>query len=191
MNPAPTTHPRVLALDPFSRGFGFVVLEGLANLVDWGMKEARSNKGARSLAQVASLIEHYQPGVLVAEDHKDSSCRRCARVRDCIQAMIALAAKREVRTCQVSRHTVRKVFSDAGAQTKEEIAAVIAHRFSELAPMRPPVRKSWMSEAERMSVFDATALALTFFLRHANMKTVRLNLRHFPADKESPGVFRA
>jgi len=165
MNAASTIHTRVLALDPFSRGFGFVVLEGPANLVDWGMKEARRNKERRSLAQVAGLIEYYQPGVLVVEDPTDRGCRRCPRVRDFLHATFALAAKREVRTCHISQRTVRTVFSDSGAQTKEKIAEVIAHRFPELAPLRPPVRKSWMSETERMSIFDAAAFALTFTQR--------------------------
>jgi len=163
MNSAPTMQIRVLALDPFARGFGFVVLEGPQNLVDWGMKEARKNKTARSLEQIAALIEHYQPEVIVVEDHMDKGCRRCRRVRNFIQATIELAARRGVRTCQVSRRTVRKVFADSGARTKDEIAEVIAHRLPELAPRRPSVRQSWMSEAERMSIFDAAAFALTFF----------------------------
>jgi Holliday junction resolvasome RuvABC endonuclease subunit len=162
MNSAPTTQMRVLALDPFARGFGFVVLEGPANLVDWGMKEARRNKGVRSLEQVAELIEYYHPDVIVVEDHRDKGCRRCPRIRKFIHKVIELAASREVSTHSVSGKAVKAVFSHAGAHTKDEIADVITNRFSELAARRPPLRKPWMSEAEQMSIFDALAFALAF-----------------------------
>ena len=46
---------------------------------------------------------------------------------------------------------------------KQEIAIAIAERFPELAPRLPRSRKPWMSEDYRMSIFDAVALALTFF----------------------------
>jgi len=48
-------------------------------------------------------------------------------------------------------------------QPKNRIAGVIAERLPELAPWQPPFRKPWMSEDERMSIFDAVAFALTFF----------------------------
>ena len=48
---------------------------------------------------------------------------------------------------------------------KQEIAIAIAERFPELAPRLPRFRKPWMSEDYRMSIFDAVALALTFFFQ--------------------------
>lgn len=163
MNSTPTTHMRVLALDPFARGFGFVVLEGPENLIDWGMKEARKNKTARSLEQTAALIEHYQPDVVVVENVTNKSCRRRSRVQELIQEILALAASRQVRVSSVSRQAVKTAFAHAGVQTKDAIADVVAQRLPELARRRPPLRKSWMSEDERMSIFDAAAFTLAFF----------------------------
>src|SRR2546428_2957056 len=71
MNRMPAQQIRVLAIDPFTRGFGFVILEGPEHLVDWGMKEVRQNKAARSLKQLADLIEHYQPDVIVAKEESE------------------------------------------------------------------------------------------------------------------------
>jgi len=59
-----------------------------------------------------------------------------------------------------SRRRVRKAFATWNAQTKEEIALVIADRFPELALQLPPHRKCYMSEDLRMSIFDAAALAV-------------------------------
>src|SRR3989441_3743103 len=165
MNRMPAQQIRVLAIDPFTRGFGFVILEGPEHLVDWGMKEVRKNKAARSLKQLADLIEHYQPDVIVAEDCMDKHCRRSSRVRELIQEILELAVNKKVKTDSVAKHTVKVACLKSGARTKDEIASVIAKRFPELALRRPPVRQSWMSEAERMSIFDAAAFALTFFTR--------------------------
>ena len=162
MNRMPAQQIRVLAIDPFTRGFGFVILEGPEHLVDWGMKAVRQNKAARSLKQLADLIEHYQPDVIVAEDCMDKHCRRSSRVRELIQEILELAANKKVKTDSVAKHTVKVAFLKSGPRTKDEIASVIAKRFPELALRRPPVRQSWMSEAERMSIFDAAAFALTF-----------------------------
>ncbi len=155
----------VLAIVPFARGFGFVVFEGPDTLIEWGTKEGREDKTARSLEQVATLIAYYQPDVLVVEDYTDKSCWRRPRIRELIAAMLRVATHRGVRTRKFSRHAAKTVFLASGAQNKDEIAQVIAARFPELAPRRPPVRKPWMTEAEGMSVFDAAALGLTFFER--------------------------
>lgn len=161
MNTALSTHIRILALDAFTRGFGFVVMEG-QNLIDWGMKEARENKNARSLADLTLLIARYQPDAIVVEDPTEDRCRRCPRVRQFIRSVLKLAESREVHTYCISREAVTAVFAPSGAHTKDAIAAVIANRFPELAVRRPPLRKPWASEAERMSIFDAAAFALTF-----------------------------
>ena len=70
---------RVLALDPTSRGFGFVVLESPTMLVDWGVKTTRPKEEAKALAKVLEVIRHYQPEIIVLEDHRGS--RRCARIQ--------------------------------------------------------------------------------------------------------------
>jgi len=84
-----TRYQRVLALDPTSRGFGFVVLEGPGRLVDWGVKDIRADKEQATLEKVKELIELYRPGVLVAEDCADPSSRRAPRVTRLTAALFA------------------------------------------------------------------------------------------------------
>lgn len=165
MPASPHSPRRVLAVSPCTRGFGFALLEGPEILLDWGRKEVRSNKHARSLEYIREMIEYYHPDVLVVEDSQDRSCRRCARVRELIGDIVALATANRVRTRTFSRREVRTAFSASGAITKYAIAGVIIERLPVLAPWRPPVRKPWMSESHRASIFDAVALALTYFYR--------------------------
>jgi Holliday junction resolvasome RuvABC endonuclease subunit len=154
---------RALAIDPSTRGFGFAVLEGPNQLIDWGVKETKVDKNSKTLKLIADLIEPYQPAVIVVEDYEAKGSRRCTRVRELIADISKLAAKKKVKVRKFSRLKVKRPFSESGASTKHEIAVAISRWFPELAPRVPRFRKPWMSEDYRMSIFDAVAFGLTFF----------------------------
>jgi Holliday junction resolvasome RuvABC endonuclease subunit len=154
---------RVLAIDPATRGFGFAILEGPDRLIDWGVKETKSDKNRSALKSVADLIGRYQPTVIIVEDYEAKGSRRCGRVGELINAVSKLAGQRKIRLKTVSRLKVKQVFSESGASNKYKIALAIAERFPELAPRLPRFRKPWMSEDYRMSIFDAVAMGLAFF----------------------------
>ncbi|MCP5060463.1 MAG: hypothetical protein GY937_27510 [bacterium] len=80
-----------------------------------------------------------------------------------LRSVVALVRRKSLRTERYSQRDVRACFSKYGAKTKEEIAAVIARELRELAPKLPGKRKPWKSEDERLWIFDAASLALTFF----------------------------
>jgi Holliday junction resolvasome RuvABC endonuclease subunit len=162
MNRRPNREIRVLAIDPSTRGFGFTVFEGPNLLIDWGVKETKTNKNAKTLKLVDELIERYQPSVVVVEDYEGKGSRRCDRVGELINDISKLASQKKVRIRSFSRAKVKQTFSES-ASNKYEIALDIAKRFPELAPRLPRFRKPWMSEDYRMSIFDAVALGLAFF----------------------------
>lgn len=165
---------RVLAIDPTSRGFGFAVLEGPECIIDWGVVGARHDKLKLCLKRVAELIDDYQPDIFVLENYAGAGSRRCLRVRRLLDAIGALAAAHRVQTRSFSRAQVRKAFSDSGASTKHEITLEIAKRFPELSPRLPPFRKPWMSEDDRMSIFDALSFALTYLLKAQKRKEIKV-----------------
>lgn len=152
---------RVLAVNPVSRGFGFVVLEGANRLIDWGTRSARKNKKQECLRKFSKLSDGYQPDVLVLENCAARGARRCARVCQLIDAMAAFATERKIRVRRFSRKQVQAAFD--GAQSKHAIATIIAERFPELAPILPPPRRFFESEAHAMAFFDAAALAVTLY----------------------------
>lgn len=155
----------VLAVDPATRGFGFAALEGPSKLVDWGICETKGDKQTKTLAKVRELVELYHPDVVVVEDPFHVKCRRRERAKTLIRAIIALASASGTQSSKVSVAMVQIVFGNPGTATKYEIATAIATRFPELARRLPPKRKPWQSEDIRISIFDATALALTYFSR--------------------------
>jgi Holliday junction resolvasome RuvABC endonuclease subunit len=128
MNLRTQTATRVLALDPYSRGVGFVVLEGPAYLIDWGLKEARRDKHTRSLRDIEQLIKTYAPDALVIETVRDPQCRRCQRVRELLRDISLLAVKKKLPVRSFSRQVVRATFAENAAVTKYHVMnAIILH----------------------------------------------------------------
>lgn len=157
------TQKIVLALSPTTRGIGFCIFEGPQRPIDWGIKEARIMKNVRCLSKVAELIAFYEPDVIVVEDHTDESSRRSRRVKKLIEAVLRLAEKKHITVRVFSRSMVRAAFSQFGALTKFDIAKAIATWLPEFEDRLPRYRKPWMSEEYRMGIFDAIALALTYY----------------------------
>ena len=120
----------------------------------------RRQKNLASLRKVRELLAFYRPDVVVLEDYQGRGSRRARRIQTLINLMTAHAARERISTASFSRSDVRASF---GLTTKREIAEAIVREFPELEPRLPPVRKIWMSEDARMNIFDAAALAITFF----------------------------
>ena len=154
---------RILAIDTTTKGFGFAVLEGPKMLIDWGMKAVKGEKNIAGLKKIAELIELYNPQVIVVENPTGKGSRHCLRVQQLLHEIVKLASSKRIKSRSFSRSQIRKAFSSSGAFTKHQIASTIAEKFPELALRLPRVRKPWMSEDERMSIFGSVALALAFF----------------------------
>lgn len=163
MNQINLKHFRILAIAPTTRGVGFAVLE--ETLVDWGVKTVRSDKNKQSVAKVGELISHFQPDVIVLQNAKDS--QRSARIKALSTKIVALAAARKVKVALFSDEQMRRTFFADSRGTKHAVAEIIAKQFPEELGMRlPPRRRAWMSESYSMAIFDATALAVVFRLKH-------------------------
>lgn len=163
MNKNQPKHPRVLAIAPSTRGFGFAVVEGQETLVDWGVKSVQGDKNTECIAKVKEMIAHYQPGVLVLEDASAKDSRRSLRIRGLTKKIIALASSRNVTRVLFSREQIKNVFFPDGEGTKHALAERIANRFPEELGFRlPPKRQPWMSEDYRMNIFEAISLAVSF-----------------------------
>ncbi len=153
----------VLAVYPSTRGFGYVAFEGPRFPIDWGVKRVRGNKNTESIKKIAELLRFYRPDTLVLEDYRGRASRRARRIERLIDGAAELARCERIEPRSYSRDAIRRCFADTGRVNKYEIAQIIARQFPELGLHLPPERKIWMSEDPRMNIFDAAALALTFF----------------------------
>lgn len=155
----PKAFQRALAIHPTTKGFGFVVMEGRNQLVDWGLKETKKKGLDARLALLDRLLVRYSPRLFIIEAY-DPQVRRSDRARELIARTLMMASNREIKVRVVTRAQVRSHFEPRGAKTKFEVARLVAQRFPELAALLPAPRPAWMSEDARMSIFWAQAAML-------------------------------
>lgn len=165
MKNAPKTenHKLVLAIDPTSRGFGYAVFEGPKNLLDWGVSDIRIQINQRSKRRLKQLIDYYQPDVIVLEDYAGEKSHRAPRIQNLIEDIISFARLKKIKFHQYSRSRVQELFRMFGAKNKHQIAKTICEWLPTLSVRIPPKRKIWMSEDQRMNIFDAVSMALTYY----------------------------
>jgi hypothetical protein len=158
------SHRFVIAVYPNTNGISFVVFEGAKSLVDWGGRGAGyKHSRDRLLENVSALLVRYRPATLVLQNMNRSGTPRSPRIRALNASIDEFAKSRRIPICSYSRIEVQKAFAPFGPVTKVGIAETIAKQIPTLERLVPPPRKPWQSEHRRMGIFDAAALAMTFF----------------------------
>jgi hypothetical protein len=154
MNQAFLSGLRILALDPASRGLGYVVVEGPDALIEWGFRNVRGNKDVQRSAFVGAVLARYKPDVLVPEEYVGH--QRSPRIQRLTDAFAKLALDCGTQVYRIPRRSVRATLL---AKNKYAIADKLATRFPELKRYCPPRRKLWQTEDPRINIFDALAIA--------------------------------
>ncbi len=149
----------MLAVDPFSRGVGFAVIEGQDRLIDWGIRTTGKADNAKASRVIDKLIDRFRPDVLALEDWDSDGARRCGRVQKLLDRIAADEGTR-VLVRLVTRRQIRAIGPLPLTSTKQGRARFLAERFPELQPFLPPARKPWMPEDDRMAIFDALSFAV-------------------------------
>lgn len=151
-------HPfaRVLAVDPSTRGFGFAVLEANGRLIEWGAAVLRTKNDSEFLVRVDEFIRRYEPACIAVEDNPKRGERALRR----IERLVGYAHLKEIDRCLITRGDVERRLGTA-PNSKYGIALELCRRYPELTRLLPPKRRPWMSEDERMNVFDAVGLGIT------------------------------
>lgn len=153
----------VLAVHPTTRGFGWVLFENAHTPAAWSIVHARIGSEQRLLAHFKRLLDRYEPRVLVLEAFEDIPMPRIPRVQRLCRAMVREASIREINAPVFDLDTIRMVFEKSGAYTREQIAQTIAKTVDAFSHRLPRPRTRWSSEDDRRCLFDAAALAITYF----------------------------
>jgi Holliday junction resolvasome RuvABC endonuclease subunit len=161
MNKSLPQYPRILAIAPSTRGFGYAVIEGHRFLVHWGVTSIEVDKNSGSIRKVEEMIALYKPQVMVLEDTAAKESRRSPRIKVLTKRLVTVAESHKMKVALFSQIQVRRAFLGGAGGTKHALAEIIAERYpEELGFLLPPKRRDWMSEDYRMGIFDAVALAL-------------------------------
>jgi hypothetical protein len=154
----------VLAVYLNARGFAFILFEGPLAPLDWSVRELRGpRKHTRCIGKIVAILDQYLPDVLILQDTSDQGTARAPRIAKINADIAALARARGLPVFAYSREKVRQAFASFGVTNKQALAEIIAKHIPAFERYVPPPRKRWKSEDARMGLFDAAALALTFF----------------------------
>lgn len=156
---------RVLALDFHPLSFGFAMFEGSDELVDWGIKSFRHGVNAVKVpinVKLALLLDQHGPDIVVMKTPRTAALKRLART------IAALAQYRRIPVRLVSTTSVREAFPDSN-HNKYQIATVVAARYPELSPRLGLRRKLWQAEKYSISIFDAAALGIAYFMHEGTI----------------------
>lgn len=165
MNHTTTTPqpPRVIAFSAACRCIGYAVFEGPGEIIDWGTILVPSKKTRKRLKRVQSLIDWFAPDTIVVENYAGQGSRRGPAVRRQIDAIARIGRRDRIAVRSYSRATIRQCFARYNARGKDAIARVIAREFPEIESRLPKARRPWTPEDPRMTLFEASSLALTHF----------------------------
>lgn len=158
---------RVLALDIRARRFGFVVFEGSEQLLDWGVRKCNSEKESRTEVarrKIMSLLNIYAPLVVVAGQAGENCRHEHGSVKAITKMLRKEIAIRSLRLHVVSGQQMKNHFRRFGCSTKYEMASALAKKYPDIAWKLPPKRKPWRSEYQRMSIFDAATLGVSYLI---------------------------
>lgn len=156
------TARRVLALDLRPRSFGFVVFEGPACLLDWGVRSLCNLSGGRVNAseRFIPLLHEFQPSIVLINSKLWKRKGTSAQLGSILGA-IRLEGRDRIGVRLITPRQVRELFPES--HNKDNLAARVANHFPDLAWKLPPRRRLWQREHYRMSIFDAAALALAYY----------------------------
>lgn len=165
---------RILALAIRSQRLGYAVLEDSVHLLDWGMMFYRKNDSPQITAmakRVALRLRLFAPSVVVMERGKSSKARDGSMNWMIHKSIRREVARRSIPLRFLRRADIRRTFHDFQAKSKDEIAAVLARMFPEVAYKLPRKRKIWEGEHPIMPLFDAIALGVGYWDHHRAPRT--------------------
>jgi hypothetical protein len=163
MNTAPINKGLVLAIHPTARGFGWVLFESPLAPVDWGIAFAKRGRNERLFKRFERLLSRYEPSVLVLEEFERGTTLRAGITERLCQTMMHLARLRGMEVHAFRRSAIRAVFATVGARTRYEIAEIVRQQIDAFSHRMPRRRTLLTRPDPKQSLFDAAAVAVTYF----------------------------
>lgn len=154
----------VLAIYPTGRGFAYALFEGALSPVDWGIaRRTGKRRNLRCLRMIAALFLRYTPDILILQDTSPAGTPRSKRIQNLNASIAEMAERHGIPVRCYSRARVRLAFNHLRSPSKQAIAESIAEHIPAFERYVPRRRQWYDHEDTRLALFDAVALALTFF----------------------------
>ena len=160
----------VLAVQPTSHGFGWVLFERPMSLVNWGIASTHNDYATWCMARFEKLVDLYRPQVLVLETRPADKGFSKGRARLLSKAMQGFCANRDIEVHRYAYAEVTEALVAKPVEKRRAIVEAVAGIFPILRDRQPRPRRPWESEDGRRCLFDAAALGVAHF-RMTNPKS--------------------
>lgn len=154
---------KTVAFYPFTRGFGYAVMESPLELEEFNLMDFKQFDIGRILALMREIITIHSPITLVLEDTNSKYCRKGAKAKQVIRAIALWAKKKGIHVEFYSREQIRNVFQRWNATTKYEIAEVLTRNIDKLQPLMFDKPKYPAREPNAEAIFSAVSMGVTYY----------------------------
>ncbi|MEM1141419.1 MAG: hypothetical protein AAGI88_02445 [Pseudomonadota bacterium] len=155
-------HATVLAVTVDKHGIGYAIFEDPDTPIDWGTKQPRLNRRSLTERSVEALISFYEPDVLVLQQVEQIKSRK--RANELIATLASLGNLKGIAVVHYDWEEVEDTFDILGGVRKKfAIAKKISEWRPELKARQPKYRQPWDTKAFAMGMFEAFALAITYY----------------------------
>ena len=148
----------LIAVYPNTTGFGYVILNEKAEILDFGIITIRPAKNEKCIEKIKEVVGYFQPSILILENYENSV--KSERIKELIKQIYSCVTE-GIKIFEYSREQVKDTFEIFGARNKFEISQKISEIYPELKTKLPNKRKPWEPENYYQGIFDALALVLT------------------------------
>jgi hypothetical protein len=153
---------RYIGVNIRSSSFAFVLVEG-GTVLDSGIRKCELPQYHDCLRRrFDRILQTYTPSATIISFSLTRGLN--PRQRAVGRGIKAAIADRGVEVIIARPAVICRYFDRFNAETKYQIAQVVAEIFPELAWKLPPKRRAWQHETARMSIFDAAAAVIAHLM---------------------------
>ena len=154
---------RILSFYFNNMGFGHVLMNTPLHVIEKGMNSIVPADNQEVLKKAKKIIRKLKPERIVIEDHRGNQTRKSKRIILLLNELVKHAKKIGIPISCYSREQIRTTFSNWHAETRYEIAEVIAKNIDAFENLLFEKPKYPGVEHYRSAQFDSASLGITHY----------------------------
>jgi hypothetical protein len=159
------TFEKVLTVYPNSKGYAYALMQGPLTILTKKMISVSPVNNTTIINDVSDLIKEHCPNALILENPKCKYARKSVRGKQLFRSLSVKAKNLEIEVYLYSREDIRLVFEIWKAQTKYEVAEVIAKNIKSFRILLYPRPKYPDTQKYLTALFDAVSLGITHYYK--------------------------
>jgi len=159
------TFEKVLAVYPNSKGYAYVLMQGPLIILTKRMVSVSPVDNTRIINDIKTLIREHCPNAFIIENPKCKYSRKGVRGNQLLRSLVLCAKYQKIGVYSYSREDIRLVFEIWKAQTKYEIAEVIAKNIKSFRILLYSKPRYPDSQKYLTAIFDAVSLGITHYYK--------------------------